>query len=452
MIFMITYLKNKTPLKKYLNINTSLLIIILSAVIVFSCTKPEDIGQEIVAQPGEHILLNFTDTITVTTHSYIVDSIPTRNVSPQLLGSVFDPIFGTTSAGMYTQTRLANNDLDFGNNPICDSIVFGLDYVGFYGDTAATQHIKIYQLDESMNVDSGYFSNRSLAVIQPPLFDEDLVFKLNDSIQLVGGKVRPHLRMNLPISFGEMILSKSGQTELSNNEEFLKFIKGFYIIADEKLDGGGLASVKLNSTFSRITLYYHNDEDTTFEYFVINENCAKYSYFDHFDYTNSDPDFYNQVVLKDNTMDNHVFYIQPTAGVRTEINFPYITELNKEHPAAIQKAEIIFNISDISDTANYSVPLSISIVGVNEDGNNMFITDSYEGNTYFGGQYDPINNQYIFNITRTIQEMLLGTSNWHGYRLIINGEAVLGNRAVFNGNKTNVRNTRLRVYFADVNP
>ena len=452
MIFMITYLKNKIHLKKYFNFNTSLLIIILSRVMVYSCTKPEDIGQEIVAQPGEHVLLNFTDTITVTTHSYIVDSIPTRNVSPQLLGSIYDDIFGTTAAGIYTQTRLSNNDLDFGNNPVCDSIIFGLDYVGFYGDTTSIQHIKIYQIDEDMYVDSGYYSNRSLSLIQPPIFDEDLVFRLKDSVQLAGGKVKPHLRMRLDNSFGDMIISKSGQTELSNNEEFLKFIKGFYIIADEMLSDGGMASVNLNSNFSKITLYYHNDEDTTYEYFVINENCARYSYFDHFNYTNSDPDFYNQVVLKDSTMDNQIFYIQPTAGVRTEINFPYITELNKEHPAAIQKAEIIFNISDLSDTASYSVPLSVSIVGINEDGNNMFITDSYEGSTYYGGKYDPINNQYIFNITRTIQEMLLGSSYWHGYRIIINGEAVVGNRAIFNGNNTSTNNTRLRVYFADVKP
>jgi len=449
---MITYLKNKILLKKYFNLNTSLLIIILSAVMVFSCTKPEELGQEIVAIPGEHVLLNFTDTITVTTHSYIVDSISTKNVSPQLLGSAFDDVFGTTAAGIYTQARLSNNDLDFGNNPVCDSIVFSLDFVGFYGDTAATQHIKIYQLDESMNVDSGYYSNRSLALMQPPIFDKDLVFNLKDSIPYTEGKVKPHLRMRLDDSFGDMIISKSGQSELSNNEEFLKFIKGFYIIADEKLNGGGIASVYLNSNYSKVTLFYHNDEDTTYEHFVINKNCAKYEYFDHFNYTNSDPDFYNQVVLKDNTLDNQIFYLQATAGVRTEINFPYITELNKEHPAAIQKAEIIFNISDISDTANYSAPLSISIVGINDKGNNAFITDSYEGDTYYGGKYDPINNQYIFNITRTIQEMLLGTSKWHGYRIIINGEAVLGKRVIFNGNKSNVKNTRLRVYFADVNP
>ncbi len=449
---MITYLKNKLHLKKNITFNKSLLIIILSAVMVFSCTKPEDIGQDIVAIPGEGVLLNFTDTITITTHSFIVDSIPTKYVSPQLLGSVYDPIFGTTAAGIYTQTRLANNNLDFGNNAVCDSIVFSLDYVGFYGDTAATQHIKVYQLDESMNVDSGYYSNRSLSLIQPPLFDDDVVFNLKDSVQLVGGKVKPHLRLRLPNSFGEMIISKSGQSELSNNEEFLKFIKGYYIIADQKLSGGGIASVRLNSNYSRVTLYYHNDKDTTFEYFVINENCAKFSYFNHFDYQNADPDFYNQVVLKDSTMDNQIFYIQPTAGVRTELNFPYIKELNKEHPAAVQKAEIILNIADVSDTAAYPVPPSISIVGINDKGENMFITDSYEGSTYYGGRYDANNNQYIFNITRTIQEMLLGTSYWHGFRIIINGEAISSKRAIFVGNKAAVNNTRLRVYFADVNP
>jgi len=452
MIFMMNYLNLNSQLK-YRTVINGLLIILLSAVVLLGCKKPEDIGQNIVALDGDHLNANFTDTVSVRTYSLIVDSIPTKSVDRQMLGAFFDPIFGSTAAGIYTQIRLANNDLDFGTNAVCDSIVFGLDYDGFYGDTAAIQHIKIFELDEDMYDDSAYYSNKTLAIKQPALYDEDVVFNLTDSIQLAGGKARPHLRMNLPKSFGDDIISKSGQIELSNNEEFLKFIKGFYLIADEKTQGGGMAYIDLISNYSRITLYYHNDDgDTTYEYFLINDNCALFSQFNHFDYYNSSPNFYNQVVLEDTTLGSQECYVQPMSGIRTYVNFPYIQELKKDNQLAIQKAELIVNVSGISDTADYPIPLHISLVGINKDGVNILLTDYNEGPNYFGGTYIESKNQYVFNITHTVQEMLLETSIITGMRLIVSGEAVIANRAVFNGNNASIDRTRLRLYFTDVIP
>ena len=438
---------------KYKTVFKGLLIMLLSAVVVYGCKKPEDIGQDIVAIDGEGLQVAFTDTVSLRAYSFIIDSIPTKSVGNEILGSIFDPIFGSSASGMYTQTRLANNDLDFGTNAVCDSIVFGLGYNGFYGDTAAVQRIKIYQLDEDLFTDSVYYSNQSHILKQPALFDEDVVFNLVDSIPLGGGKARPHLRMNLPISFGADIISKSGQTELSNNEEFLKYIKGFYIMADEKTSGGGLAYIELLSKYSRITLYYHNDEgDTTYEYFLINENCARYSYFNHFDYYNASTDFYNQVVLNDSSLGNQKIYIQPMAGVRTYLNFPYIAELTKDNQLAIQKAELIVNVSDLTDTALYPVPPHISLVGINKEGKNVLLLDYAEGQTYFGGNYLESTNQYVFNISRTFQSILKGTSNLKGLRIIISGEAVMANRAVLNGNKATANKTRLRLYYTNVLP
>jgi len=452
MIFIITYLKNKIHLKKNINFNKSLLVILLSAVMIFGCTKPEDIGQEIVALPGEELDVSFTDTVTVVSYSYLHDSLASSGLSKHFLGSVFDPIFGTTAASIYTQVRLSNNDLDFGTNAVCDSIVFGFDYAGFYGDTAATQHLKIYQLDESLSIDSLYYSNKEHSIIQPALFEGDIIFNFKDSIAVTGGKLKPHLRIKLDNSLGEDIVSKSGQSELSNNEEFLKYIKGFYITADQINNGGGMAMIDLMSGYSRITLYYHNDEDTTFEYFVINENCSRYSYLNHFDYQGSDPDFYNQVVLKNTSLGMQTFYMQPTAGVRTYIDFPYLKNLIKDNQVAVQKAELILSIDGGSDTANYTPPLTLTLAGISDEGVSMKLTDFLEGPSFFGGVYDRDNNQYIFNLTRTIQEVLLDKSEWNGYRLIVNGEAVSANRAIFNGNSVNTNKTRLRIYFTDVNP
>lgn len=437
---------------KYKTVLKGLLIMTLSAVVLLGCKKPEDIGQEIVALPGDLLGVAFTDTVSVRAYSFTIDSVPTKSIDRYMLGALLDPVFGSSAAGIYTQVRLANNDLDFGTNAVCDSIVFGLDYTGFYGDTAALQHIKIYELDEDMFYDSVYYSNQSLAVKSTPIFDEDVVFNLTDSVYVSGGLSKPHLRMNLDKSFGEHILSMSGQSELSNNEEFLKFIKGFYIIADENTTpGGGMAYMDLLSSYSRISLYYHNDEgDTTFEHFLINVNSTRYSFFDHFDYYNASSDFKNQVLLKDTLMGEQQLYIQPMAGVRTYINFPHLLELRNNNNIAIQQANLIVNVAGLSDTSSYPAPFHISLVGINDEGNNIILTDYLEGTTYFGGSYLPNTNQYVFNITHTIQEILLGTSKISGLRLIVSGEAVLANRAIIQGTDVGADRMRLKIYYTDV--
>ncbi len=425
----------------------------LSAVVLSSCTKPEDLGQDIVSLPGEHLNVHFTDTVTINTYSFIIDSVPTRATSSQVLGSIYDPYFGSSSAGIYTQLRLANSDIDFGTNPICDSIVLGFDYVGFYGDTAAVQHIKVYRLDEDMFVDSAYYSNQTLAIQQPPIYDQDKVFDLTDSVSLWGGKAKPHLRLALDKSFGDDIISKSGQTELSNNEEFLKFIKGLYITVDKKNSGGGFAYISLLDNYSRLTLYYHNDdEDSLFEHFLINQNCAFFNHFDHYDYQNASPEFINQVVNKDTALGMQQLYLQTMGGVRTFVDFPYIENLKTNNQIAIHKAELIVSVSDLSDTLNYPAPRKISIVGINSKGENVILTDYYEGTGFYGGEYKQANNQYVFNITHTIQQMLLGTSELHGLRIVVAGESVIANRLILQGNKAASNNTRLRLYYTDVKP
>ncbi len=428
-------------------------MILLSAVVLYSCEKPEDIGQNVVALPGEELNVHFTDTVTIQTHSYIIDSVPTTGTKSQVLGSINDPYFGSSVASLYTQLRLANNDLDFGTNPVCDSIILGIDYVGFYGDTNAVQRLKVYRLDEDMYFDTSYYSNYTVAYQATPLFDDDIVFNLTDSVFILGGKAKPHLRIPLNKSFGDEIVSLSGQSELSNNEEFLKYLKGLYITTDKILNGGGFAYVDLLSNYSRLTLYYHNDdEDSLYEHFLINQNCAYFNNFNHFDYQDANQDFINQVINNDTTLGMTELYLQSMAGVRTYLDFPFIDNLKKENQLAIHKAELIVQVSDKSDTLSYPAPYKISVVGIDSKGNNIFLTDYLEGAGFYGGAYKESGNQYVFNITHTIQQLLLESKEIYGLRLIIAGESVIANRLILNGNKTTSDNTKLRLYYTDVIP
>ncbi len=445
MIFMMDYLKKKNnKLTNYKYFKELLIVILLSAVVVSGCKKSENLGLDVVADPDAALNVGFDDSYRLITYSTLIDTIPTKNVGMVMLGSEVDPVFGTTTDGFYSQLRLSNNNLDFGSNPICDSIVFSMDYAGFYGDSTGVQHIKVFELDEGFVTDTPYYSNSVLALKSPAIFDEDVTFNLKDSITLFGKKTKPHLRLTLDNAFGTKILDKSGSAELVDNEAFLKFIKGLRVIADEAVMGGGIASLNLLSSLSSVTLYYHNDDDTTYEVFLINENCDRFTTFNHHDFYNANMEFTNQVVNGDTSLGQQEFYLQGMASTRGYISIRDIDSLANEDPIAVQLAELVFNVS--STSTKHEIPKSVSLIGINDDGKNVFLQESDGGRSNFGGHYDDVNKQYVFNITRTVQAMFLGKSEIKAFRLVISGEVVTPNRVILKGADAS-QGTRLRIYY-----
>ena len=56
------------------------------------------------------------------------------------------------------------------------------------------------------------------------------------------------------------IIEKSNTTELENNENFLKYFKGLYIVAEGVGENGSIIYVNMLNPLSNLTLYYHNKE------------------------------------------------------------------------------------------------------------------------------------------------------------------------------------------------
>jgi len=132
------------------------------SLIVFACQKdPSEIGLNI-QPPNSVIDAFFTDSISLYGHSELVDSVRTSNTSVSLLGSYYDPIFGTTTANLYTQFLISSSGIDFGENPELDSLVVFFNYSGFYGDTTTPQTIRVYELKEALSIDSSYYSNQNI--------------------------------------------------------------------------------------------------------------------------------------------------------------------------------------------------------------------------------------------------------------------------------------------------
>ena len=90
--------------------------------LTLGCTKPTtEIGLGL--QPASELLdVVVIDTVTVELATLREDSLRTDRLSTGLVGSVYVPRFGQVRASLATQLRLSATDLNFGENPVADSL------------------------------------------------------------------------------------------------------------------------------------------------------------------------------------------------------------------------------------------------------------------------------------------------------------------------------------------
>lgn len=453
---------NQKKMTKSMKIGKLIWVVFLGAILFLSaCTKESNVGDDIVQMPGDNLNVVYCDTFTIYGHSFFDDSVRSDEATLSLLGSFKDNIFGTTTTGFYTQIRMASNNLDYGVNPICDSIVLALRYSSLFGDTTAIHKISVYELSESIYKDSIYYmSTPALDVESSKLAEITTGFNQKDSLTISGIRVAPQLRLKLDNSFGIKILSKSGQTELTTNDEFVKYIKGLYVTAEKKSSGGGYAAFDLISAVSQVTMYYHNQGDTTKKTsnFVINSYCARINVADHYGYADADPALINQINNKDSISGNNVLYVQNLGGIGTRFSIPYLTNLVKDKQIAVQRAELL--ISPVAGSISTLKPHPyLGFIKLNNEGTEQFIYDFISETNNFDGHYDESKGLYSFVITRQLKRYLDGTDGNFGFKLFGDyglGQSTLSSsyypyRLVFNGPKSAVAPMKLKVMYTIVN-
>ena len=427
-------------------------IFFVLAIFTVSCNKNEEIGSNI--QPSENLLdVVYQNSIPITAHTITEDSVRTDETILNMIGSYFDPIFGYTTAGMYTQFRLTTTAVDFGTNPACDSIVLSLAYNrGFYGDTTSHMTLNVYEIADDFDIDNNYYSNQRLGTYKNNLANYDFVPNLKDSVTVGTTKYAPHLRVKLKKSLGDKIIGASGTSDLTNNDVFLKFFKGLYISTNKATSGGSILYITHTSSLSKLTVYYHNDAHDTLEYkLVLNENCARFNTFDHYKYASASSAL-KQQLLGDTVLGNNSLYLQAMSGTKIRLKFPKAvdstyfdnTPLKK---IAINKAELVIEV-DPTTIDVLDPPSILSLVVINKDGTYSFLPDVAYGEAYFGGSYSSTTHEYRFNISKYLQNSLLnGSFNDKGLFIVVSGSAVKGNRAFIKGPLSVEDNMRLEVIY-----
>jgi hypothetical protein len=415
---------------------SSLLSGLMLLLTLLSCRKePYTVGIDILP-PNDTLGVYQTDTVTVIAYTVLQDSIRTDEFTYGMLGAIMDPVFGKTTASMFTQVRLSTEGVTFGVNPVLDSIVLILFYEGYYGDTNTLQHVKVWELSQDIISDSAYYSNQSAATYSILLADQYFPPRPNDSILVSGYNVAPHLRINLSNKtnyLGNKILS-APQYVLNSNEEFMK---GLHIQALPVDEGGSFIKFKTSDLFSKLAVYYHNtDQGDSLRFdMVIDGSTARFTAFDHYGYAEASPAFRQQVLNGDTLLGMDQLFLQAMGGTLLKIHMPYLRSLVKNGKIAISNAQLVFE-NPGKDTVP-GVPYALSLYRMDSTGAIGFLPDHEEGASYFGGTYDSENRTYSFRLTRHIQNILTGdtTQNPYLYISAVNPtkNILYYNRVVLNG-------------------
>ena len=389
--------------------------------IAASCTDPNTIGLEVQPTSDNITISDISSFNWQTTQTESEDSLRTDEALILTLGGIDDSQFGLNNAGFYTQILLTENNTDLGNNAVVDSVVMSYTYSGYYGDLEDFNSLDILILQEDIYKDSVYYSN-SYQVPSPGGMSYVESFSVSED-----ASESPSLTIRLSDSFGQEILNLQNEG-LKDNETFLENFKGISVVASAQN-----TMLYLNPTGSNsfLKIYYHNEEigsDTLSLDFELGGDAARINLFNH-------------KPLANLNQEEDKVYIQSMAGYKTKISINNTDSMKSMlEGKSINKVTMSFDVNEGSQ-AEYTAHDKLFLVRVNEEGNNIFLTDfTIEGETHFGGRLE--GDKYEFNITRYFYQLLNNDIYTNDLYLLPAGAAVNANRAILN------RDIKLTIHYS----
>ncbi|MEP7168444.1 MAG: DUF4270 family protein, partial [Bacteroidota bacterium] len=177
-------------------------------VFIYSCKEPDNVGLNVLPK-SDLSSLNYSDTTSLVTSVVREDSLSATGNSANLVGVINDNVFGVTKASFYSQVLLSSVGVAFGSNPHCDSMILTLAYSGYYGDTTALHSFEVDRLNEYIQSDSNYYSNKTFSTSDVlGTFTTSEIFP-HDSVLVNGTNTSPHLRIPLDITKASIFLTPS---------------------------------------------------------------------------------------------------------------------------------------------------------------------------------------------------------------------------------------------------
>lgn len=433
-------------------LSTVALFLASSIIFMTACKRPEDeIGLQL--QPGDDILqANVVDTFTVSAFTELDDSVRTDKLNPALIGAYMDPVFGRTKAGHVTELRLTSINPDFlGDSSTVDdiqvdSLILVLSYQdmtdngdsisgSFYGNGLGQQYFEVFELTDSLSVDSAYYENTPINYINEDLVKQGFNYQTprpDKNVTVGNDTLPPQIRIRLKEDLANRFLEASAAGDF-NSLTLLQIFKGLYITVDETMSNQNATSILSFDTYtgaSRITMYYQDTrtgEDSLVYNFAIRNNTGKFDHFEH-DYSMARMSLIQQL-NGDHEAAKQDLFVQAGAGLKVRIDFPYIDNLKDSTDIAINQAKLVLPVRP-DDLGQYPPPSVLFIFGRNEDGTLFQLGDDAKGQS---GVYDENSHSYNFYISRYLQQVLLGSRENNGLVIVASAAGRTANRVTLNG-------------------
>lgn len=427
----------KTCIKNYYLSKRSCIIYFLASFTLATGCKKEPITDNSLVPDHHKANVRHVDTFFIMPSTVFEDSLQTTNLRYYIAGCMKDPIFGTSTANIYSHVLLSANNLDLGEELVLDSIFLYLKHVGDYGDTASVQTIQVLEVTDDIDPSAIYYSNQSFET-------ETLPIGLAD---VAPSQVKEILKIPLESSFGEKLLAQSGTVNFTENSVFREFFKGISIQVDTSLTTtGNMLYFDLNSSQSKITLFYSNQSDSGLSIdFVLTENGGNIL------------NNYNQYpsnLLKDAVQNrqSQLLFVQSMASCKSKLLFPSIKNLKN---VIINNALLTVTQSDSLTNADsiFNPPQEMLLVRVDQNGSNNFnLPDLFLGSDYFGGKKIIKNglSTYQFNITQHIQSVINGDYEDYGLYLINASSSLTADRIVLDGKNAN-NSVKFTITYTELN-
>jgi hypothetical protein len=422
----------------------------LIVVVSSSCKKEVlNIGQDILPD-GDFVSIKSIDTLSVFSYLMYDDSIRTDNQLTSYLGQIYNPYFGTTTAGFVTQIRL-NQKWD-GLPFTVDSMKLYLHLVTTMGSVAGTSHsISLYEISDQIYNDSAYYSNTPLnktdfkvTNIRLPVLRTDTI---NDVILTMPGN---------GIELGNYLIRDTAMLFYSNNvPDFRSYFKGLYFEMDPSPSPliVSLSLVyNLSTVYNFFVLYGHDANGLSKQYgFNLDaiSNNAAYNRYSH-DYSTAT--LGDKMEHRNTTYRDTLSYLQSLNGVYTKLSLPGLEKLKNDASfgnIAVNRARLSVPLKFTKTSSNYyknSVPLSLRLRYKVKNGTRYDVPDYAMGGSldpshhFFDGTLDSVANVYNFNIPSFVQSYLKdATDNVKPEVEIFQNSGILNVVFGANNNKTPVK-------------
>jgi hypothetical protein len=435
--------------------------LMLFSVFLFSCQDPIGIAIDTPSTGGQLVTI-FTDTVKVATSTVMLDSTVTSGQGSGLIGTYKDPVFGSVSSKSFAQVSLpylsSSGSFAVLKFPAADSglTVFDSVYVYLahdnfvYGDSTKPITLAVHRLTEDFVSSKNYTKDDALTYNSTPMASKEFSFKdLKKSFSTAQDSL---LKYKLPNSFGQELYDLVGKDAGTSIDKFTSAVKGFAFVANQNAE----AVYGISISNSYIQLYYHTTNSTDRKSIPLTFLSQRFSQIKG----NKQGTALQNLQLFQSipaSLTNNKTYIQTGFGISTKMQFPTLTALQKDKNITINKAELVIEPDLDQITGNFRPPSQFALVQIGNDNRLKKTTsnvidyvalDAISGTQYVAA-YSSTNNNYSFNFTSYLQDLINKKQTSDGLALV---PSVLTTTSI-GINNTNVsrvviKSIKLKVYYS----